>query len=102
MAAYLIYKARVTDPGRYQEYMARTPAAVAAFGGRFLTRAGTTVAVEGPPETRRIIICEFPDLARALAFCSSDEYAAVKCLREHAAEVEMVVVDGLPAPAAVD
>lgn len=95
MAAYLIYRAKVRDMDAYREYMARTPAAVAAYGGRFIARDGAPVVVEGPDEGARIIVCEFPDRERALAFCHSPEYAAIKPLRTHCAEVDMVVVEGL-------
>ncbi len=53
------------------------------------------VVIEGPDEGLRVIICEFPDRARALAFCASPEYAAIKPLRAGCAEVDMMIVDGL-------
>ena len=97
MPAYLIYRARVRDMQAYQAYMARTPDAVAQFGGRFIARDGAPVVTEGPDDGARVIICEFPDRERALAFCRSDVYAAIKPLRRDCADVDMVVVDGLPA-----
>lgn len=96
MAAYLVYRARVSDMQAYGAYMARTPAAVAAFGGRFIARDGNPTVVEGPDDGARIIICEFPDREHALAFCNSEQYAAIKPYRAGCAQVDMVVVDGLP------
>lgn len=95
MAAYLIYRARVRDMEAYREYMSRTPAAVAAYGGRFIARDGAPTIIEGTDDGARVILCEFPDRAAALAFCRSPEYARVKAHREGCADVEMVVVDGL-------
>jgi uncharacterized protein (DUF1330 family) len=93
--AYLVYRARVRDMHAYREYMARTPGVIAAYGGRFLARDGAPAVIEGSDEGVRVILCEFPDRASALAFCASPEYAAIKPLRAHCAEVDMVVVEGL-------
>lgn len=95
MPAYLIYRAHVHDADAYRAYMARTPDAIAAFGGRFLARGGQTLALEGEPETARVIIVEFPDLAAAQAFYDSDIYRAAIPFRQGVADVQMVVVDGL-------
>lgn len=94
MPAYLIYRAHVNDADAYRAYMARTPVAIAAFGGRFLARGGQTVTLEGAPETARVIIVEFPDLAAAQAFYDSDIYQAAIPFRQGVADVQMVVVDG--------
>jgi uncharacterized protein (DUF1330 family) len=41
MTAYVIVETDVTDPEQYQQYMAASPAAIAAGGGRFLvSRSG--------------------------------------------------------------
>lgn len=95
MAAYLIYRAHVRDADAYRAYMERTPAAIAAFGGRFLARGGQTVTLEGAPETARVIIVEFPDRAAAEAFHASDIYRQAIPFRRDCADVQMVVVDGL-------
>lgn len=84
MPAYLIYRA----------YMARTPDAVAAFGGRFLARGSEIVPLEGKPETVRVIITEFPSPAAAQAFYDSDIYRAAIPFRQDVANMQMVVVDG--------
>lgn len=95
MPAYLIYRAHVHDAEGYRAYMARTPDAIAAFGGRFLARGGQTVTLEGAPETARVIIVEFPSLDAAQAFYDSDVYGEAMPLRRGCAQVQMVVVDGV-------
>jgi uncharacterized protein (DUF1330 family) len=95
MPAYLIYRARVHDADAYRAYMARTPAAIAAFGGRFLARGGETVTLEGAPETARVIIVEFPSLEAARAFYDSDIYQQAMPFRRDCADVQMVLVDGV-------
>jgi uncharacterized protein (DUF1330 family) len=96
MAAYLIIRVKVTDWDRYREYMARTPAALAKYGGRFIARGGGSVTLEGPEETRRLALVEFPSLEQARAFYASPDYQAAKALRDGACEAEFVALDGLP------
>jgi len=94
MPAYLIARVEITNWDRYREYTRATPAAIAAFGGKFIVRAGEMATLEGPVETRRIVIIEFPSYAQAKAFYNSKEYAAAKKLREGAAIGQFLVIDG--------
>ena len=95
MAAYLIYRAWVSDAQAYRHYMARTPELIRAHGGRFLARGGETVTLEGQTDTARTIIVEFPDLAAARAFYDSDAYQEAVGLRSGCADVQVVIVDGI-------
>lgn len=94
MAAYWIAHVTVTDPERYSAYQALAPAAFARFGGRFLARGGEADVLEGPEQARHVVI-EFPDLAAARACYASDDYAAARAARAGAAEVALVIVDGV-------
>lgn len=94
MPAYLIVRIEVTDWSRYREYTAATPAVVAQFGGKFIARGGEMETLEGPAETRRVVILEFPSLAQAKAFFHSEEYSRVKKFREGAAIGEFLAIDG--------
>lgn len=40
MTAYIIGRITVTDPERYPDYTAETPALIARHGGRFIVRGG--------------------------------------------------------------
>jgi uncharacterized protein (DUF1330 family) len=93
--AYLIARVKVTDPDAYKEYVARTPPAIAAHGGRFIVRGGEASALEGPAEDRRIVVIEFPTRAALDAFWASDAYRAAKSFRQDAAVFEAVAVPGV-------
>ncbi len=95
MAAYVIVRVEVTDPAQYRRYTEKTPATIAKFGGRFLVRGGEAVTLEGPHESRRIVILEFPSLEQAKAWYASDDYRNVKRLRVDAAQGELLVVNGV-------
>ncbi len=97
MPAYLIARVDVTDWTRYREYVKATPGAIANYGGRFLARGGEVITLEGPTETRRVVLIEFPSLAQARAFYHSPEYGEAKKLRAGAATGEFLAIEGLEA-----
>ena len=96
MAAYLIAHVDIRDRDAYREYMRHSPRVIQKFGGRFIARGGETVTLEGPEETLRIVLIEFPSMDQAKAFYDSAEYAEIKRLRDGAGEAKFVVVDGYP------
>jgi uncharacterized protein (DUF1330 family) len=95
MAAYVIVRVEISDWVQYEKYTERTPATIAKFSGRFLARGGESVTLEGPDETRRVVILEFPSLQQAKAWYTSDDYQTVKTLRVGAAQGELLVVNGV-------
>lgn len=95
MPAYLVAEIEVLDPETYAAYRARTPAAIAAHGGRFLVRGGTVEAKEGEPPRGRVVIVAFPDMAAARRFYGSSEYQAILPLRLAASRGRLYLVEGL-------
>lgn len=95
MPAYLIARVHADDPTLLKDYQAAVPPLIAKYGGRFIARGGTTVTLEGPVESRRIVLIEFPELSDATAFYHSHEYAQARKLRAGIAVVEFVAVDGV-------
>jgi len=95
MTAYVIVETDITDPERYEEYKAATPAAVAAGGGRFLVRGGEHVVLEGDWQPTRLVMLEFEDLAAAKRWYESELYQEAKELRAGAAHMRMVAVQGV-------
>jgi uncharacterized protein (DUF1330 family) len=95
LAAYLIADVEILDAAAFEEYRARVPAVIAAYGGRYLVRGGATEVKEGDWSPRRLIVLEFPSLARARAFYASAEYAPLLALRERSARTRLVVAEGV-------
>jgi uncharacterized protein (DUF1330 family) len=95
MPAYVIVETDVTDPEHYEQYKAATPAAIAAGGGRFLVRGGESTVLEGDWHPSRLVVLEFEDLAAAERWYESEAYQAAKKLREGAAHMRMVAVQGV-------
>lgn len=96
MPAYVVVQVDIDDPARYEEYKALAPPAIAAHGGRYLARGGACEPLEGSWRPRRLVILEFPSVARARAWWDSAEYAPAKALRQQCARTEMLLVEGLP------
>jgi uncharacterized protein (DUF1330 family) len=94
MPAYIIVETDIHDPEQYEQYKAASPGAVAAYGGRFVARGGELAVLEGDWNPKRIVLIEFPDLETAKRFYDSEEYAQAKRLREGAADLKMVAVEG--------
>jgi len=90
---YWVARIDVTDAERYGAYARALPAHVARFGGRFLVVGGRFEAAEGEARPRTVVV-EFDDYETARACWRSPEYAEVARLREGAAEVDVVIVEG--------
>ena len=95
MTAYIVARVEVADPAMLKDYMATTPPIIAKYHGKFIARGGTTVTFEGPTESRRIILIEFPDLSDAEAFYNSPEYSEARKLREGVAIAEFIAIEGI-------
>lgn len=94
MPAYVIANVEVTDPAAYEEYKKGVPATIAAYGGRYLTRGGAVETLEGGWTPKRVVILEFPSLARLKAWYDSPEYRPLRAIRERAATSVLVAVEG--------
>lgn len=98
MAAYVLIETDISDPERYERYKAASPAAVAAGGGRFLARGGELDVLEGDWTPSRLVVLEFEDLAAARRWYDSETYQQAKTLRDGAARLRMVAVQGVDQP----
>jgi uncharacterized protein (DUF1330 family) len=94
MTAYAIVHVTVTDPEQYKAYMALSPGAIEAHGGRFIVRGGPSEVLEGEPDDRRLVVVEFPSMDAARTFYDSPEYREARAAREGAAVMQMVIVEG--------
>ena len=61
MPTYFVVELEITNQEAMEPYRAAVPATIAQYGGRFLTRGGSTELIEGGPEPKRVVILEFAD-----------------------------------------
>ncbi len=94
MAAYIIAFVEILDEGKFREYQAVASETFAAHGAKFLVRGADHVVLEGPEEERTCVIVEFPSVEQATQFWKSSEYTAAIKLREGAAKMQAILLDG--------
>lgn len=98
MTAYAIFEvspnseATPEQKRNYELYKSRVPEIIANHGGRYLVRGGTGLSLNGATPAPRWHLIEFPSSEHVAKFWNSEEYLAIKYLREGAATVRVVVV----------
>lgn len=95
MTAYVVLDLKVTDPDAFARYRELAPAAIAAYGGRYIARGGATEIMEGSWELDRVVILEFPSLDKAKSWLESPEYREARALRQASAKTNAFVTQGL-------
>ncbi len=91
---YVISHVDITNPDAYARYAAAATKAIAEHGGKPLARGGRSEALEGAARTRNVVL-EFESYDAARNYFHSEQYQAARALRAGAAEIEMVLVEGV-------
>jgi len=102
VTAYFVCTMTIHDPETYRRYTALTPATLARYGGRFLTRGDEVATLEGPAFTERLVLLEFPDRAAALAWYHDADYQNAAVFRRAASTGRMILQEGRGDTAAPD
>ena len=92
--AYIVARVDITDREQYQHYLKAAPPIIEQYGGTVIARSEAPISLEGPYENRRIVILQFPSVAKAQEFYHSPEYRKARKLREGAAKGELIVIGG--------
>ncbi|MBM3117908.1 DUF1330 domain-containing protein [Jeongeupia naejangsanensis] len=100
MPAYVIATVDVHDAVAYAPYAERSPATIAAHGGRYLVRNGPKQLLEGQLPGARIVVLEFPSVEHAQRWYDSDAYRAIRPIRQAASRGSLYVIDGHQVPVA--
>jgi uncharacterized protein (DUF1330 family) len=91
---YCIVRADIHSPEAYAQYAKAATTAIQKHGGRPLARGGGYEVMEGQARVRNVVI-EFDSVEAAKRFYLSDEYQNAKKLREYAATVDYIIVEGV-------
>jgi uncharacterized protein (DUF1330 family) len=96
MAAYAISEVEVYDEEQARRYRELAQASITRYGGRYLVRGAVPQAPEGEwPPDERVVIVEFPDMARLRAWYASPEYAEALTIRQTALGRRLLFVEGV-------
>ncbi|KJK23560.1 hypothetical protein UB46_14815 [Burkholderiaceae bacterium 16] len=93
-SGYIIAHVDVTDPQQYEEYKVLSSHAMKVHGAEVLVRGGKTEKLEGDWAPTRVVVLKFPSYDAAKSFHDGEEYRAARKSREHAARMNMIVVEG--------
>jgi uncharacterized protein (DUF1330 family) len=94
MPAYIISRVKIDDPQTMTGYMAQAPATVESYGGKYLVRTPDIEVLEGEADYDRMVVLEFPDREKALAWYHSEEYRELRETRWSASQAHIVVLPG--------
>jgi uncharacterized protein (DUF1330 family) len=92
--AYLIAEIEVTDPDGYKTYQDGVSSVLAASGGRFVVRGGKTVALDGAPPNR-IVVIAFDSIEKAQAFRNSTVYKEFVPIRDKSSKFRLFAAEGV-------
>ncbi|MFD9894979.1 DUF1330 domain-containing protein [Amycolatopsis sp. NPDC059027] len=98
MSAYVISESEVLDEAVARRYRELAAASIAQYGGTYLARGVKPEAAEGEfSAARRVVVLEFPDMARVWEWYESPEYIEARKLSETALDRRILFVDGVVA-----
>lgn len=94
MAVYFVVYQNITDPQQYGQYFNAVVPLIVQCGGRLMVQ-GTPEAMEGTMPWQRVVVLEWQSRQAFLSFWHSDEYAAIKKLRQGVADWQAAIVEGV-------
>jgi len=97
MAAYMIVFAAISDRERFiNDYGIPAGELVARYGGEYVVRAPGVTSLEGGLfEGSSAVISKWPDKAAIEAFWNSEDYQALKALRQTLATAHVMVIEDM-------
>ncbi len=94
MPAYLIVYETITDPSKFSQYVKTVDPVLTRRGGR-LVASGPPEVVEGEFPWQGVLVFEWPTRQAASDFWHSKEYTEIKKLREGAAVIKAIIIEGI-------
>lgn len=92
----MISEVELLDETQGQRYRELAAASIARHGGRYLVRGADPDVPEGHwPSGQRVVVVEFPDMARLRRWYESDDYAEALAVRRTALSRRLLFVDGV-------
>lgn len=89
MAAYIVATVRITDPGKFGQYVKAIAGLSERHGGEYIVRGPIAEVLEGDVDPgERVVVSRFPTAEAARAYAKSPEYLAGATLREGAGTVQ--------------
>ncbi len=94
LPAYVMAEVQVTDPIAIKQYAEKVPETLVPFHGHYLVAGGKTQTLEGEPP-KFIVVIAFDSVEKARAWYDSPAYAAIRPIRERAANSRLFIAEGV-------
>ncbi len=94
MAAYLIVYETITDPSKFSQYVKSVDPVISRRGGRMVA-SGPPDTLEGEFPFEHALVFEWPTRQAASDFWQSEEYTEIRKLREGAALIQAIIIEGI-------
>ena len=94
MSVYMIADIKITDNKWIPKYAASVHELVHKHGGKYLSRSGNVVTLEGNPlDTNLIALIQFPSTQAVKSFLADPAYAPFAAARKNGSESRFQLVD---------
>jgi uncharacterized protein (DUF1330 family) len=97
MTAYIVGSFHVHDPEGFAPYGPASAQSIGPHGGEVVVADVSSEAIEGEPLPVTVVM-RFPDKDAAHAWYNSDEYQAIRPIRQASAHGTLVLVDEFSMP----
>jgi uncharacterized protein (DUF1330 family) len=91
--AYVITEVEILDEAAFKEFSPKVGKTMEASGGKYLTRGGRIIALEGQPP-KRFVLSMFPSVEAAQAWRNSAAWNELTPLRERAVKTRAFIAEG--------
>lgn len=92
--AYVITEVDIIDEAAFKEFSPKVAKTVESSGGKYLTRGGRIIALEGQPP-KRFVLSTFPSVEAAQAWRNSAGWKELTPLREKAVKTRAFIAEGI-------
>ena len=93
MPSFFLAEIDVLDLKKYQEYVDRASQIVQNYGGQYVFRSDSITPVSGDWMPRRLVLIRFNSRTDLQMCFGSDEYLAIKHLREKSTKSRAVIIE---------
>ena len=94
-SGYIIAYVDVTQPTQYELYRKWSSMAIEKHGAEVCVRDASAQALEGNWAPEHVMVLKFATIEQARAFYDSTEYRKARMVRQGAAEMRMICVEGV-------